>query len=134
MTRKKIEDDLGTLSLEDFSGEIGEVITWLSEVSDKWSSKYENVRIYTFQDYDNVEITLYGTRLENDKEYNARMVEEKKKADAKALRLAKATERAVLKQKQHAELMKKLAIEGGLPENTDLKSLKDYLNSLEELA
>jgi len=131
MARKIIEEEISTLSLSDFSGNILDVIKMLSDIYTGRKDEYISLRIDASQCYEDVEISLLGTRPENDKEYNIRLAAEKKKAEAKALRLAKATERAALKQKQHEEAMKKIAREAGLPETTDLKALKEYLNSQE---
>lgn len=106
MDRKKISEVLAVGSVEIY-GDIDEVIDHLSKVRKRYKEDgYLSLELKRVVIYDgiNVNISLIGTRLENDKEFAKR---KREIAKYKAAKLAKKTKKEKEEQKLYLELKAK---------------------------
>lgn len=86
--RLYVENYLDDIQIEEFAGRLEAVIDDLVTLQEFWSKKgYRNLRIRTEQNYDDVEIALYGEALENDQQYLHRMQREQRDAELNRLEL-----------------------------------------------
>ena len=97
---KKIdkEFELETFSVEDFDGNLGDIITKLQNLVSKYND-YHSLRICAGQTWDTVDISLRGSRKETDAEFAARLklMRKNKAAAEKKKKTVEKQELALLK-------------------------------------
>jgi pyruvate-formate lyase len=82
-----VDNYLRGFQLDDFDGQVDAVIAKLATIRDFWVERgYRNLRIDTEQNYDDVEISLYGQALETDEQYRYRMKREEKASELARLK------------------------------------------------
>ena len=74
-------------NLEDMIGTVDEIISFLQNVKERYGNEYINLRI-EYDDMDFYDKVIYGSRLENDKEYIQRIKKEEKAAQKEMKRHA----------------------------------------------
>lgn len=77
MKKKKVFKQLKSLDLNIFDGTLDEVIKRLEDFKTKYKENYDEISIFAEQQWDSVYISLMGSRLETDEEFNQRTKKDK---------------------------------------------------------
>ena len=97
--RKEVRVRLESLYLDTFDGPLDDVMLTLQEFKERYSDTHTGLHISAWQRWDDLEINLFGFRLETDAEYNKRIA-----AAEKARERANKTKEALDRKKQEKQL------------------------------